>query len=218
MNFYLESAKAAEYQELMQFADFKGVISTPSMFTHEGLDVKAVIDDLLEVLPDNVMLFIPVIQSGFRSILKEAREIASLAPNVIPTIPFSPEGLMALKACSTLKVKAACSKISKPEQLVFALNNKAPILLISKRLMNKAKTETMMLETLKNNEDSSAEVIFYDVTDASDAGDLFAKGLKNVSLKPAAVKEILQEANLISEIQEEKDEWIMTYTRMELFE
>lgn len=56
------------------------------------------------------------------------------------------------------------------------------------------------------------------MTDASDAGDLFAKGLKNVSLKPAAVKEILQEANLISEIQEEKDEWIMTYTRMELFE
>lgn len=225
MNFYLESAKAADYQELMQFADFQGVITTPSMFSSENLDVKTAIDEMLEVMPDSQSLFIPVIQSGFRSMLKEARDLAALSPKIIPVVPFSAEGLMVLKACFTLKVKAACSKISRPEQLVFALSNRAPILLISQRLMKKAGSSKKMAKTLQamrseNSDDAlkDVQVIFYDVQDAADAGDLLSQAEKWISLKPQTVKEILDDQVLKSEIQEEKDDWIMNYTRMEFFE
>lgn len=72
----------------------------------------------------------------------------------------------------------------------------------------------------ENSDDAlkDVQVIFYDVQDAADAGDLLSQAEKWISLKPQTVKEILDDQVLKSEIQEEKDDWIMNYTRMEFFE
>ncbi len=225
MELFLETIHAADYQELMQFADFKGAITSPRMFSSVNADVQKSIDEMLEVLPENSLLFIPVIQTGFRNILREARELASISGMIVPVIPFSPEGLMALKACYTLKIRAACSKIARPEEAVFALNNRASFLLISQRLARKSGTEKNMKQLLKTlkaeartDPDSAPEVVVYDFCDLSEASGYLCADLADTALLASQVREILDDQILKNEIEEEKDDWILAYTRMELFD
>lgn len=231
MNFYLQTADPARYSEMSQCMTFAGIITTPEMFYRENRDVRKTIDELLELLTDDQKLFVPVIQSGFRAILKEARQLKAIKANVVPVIPYSMDGLMALKACSTLKVEAACSHVSSAPQAMIALNNNAPILISSAAEAEKSsdydRESAMLMQTLQhekirrsNTEETPAitELIASDFSSAWQIKKAMADGADSVALTYEQCAGLLNIPAVKEELQNDRDQWIFNYTRMELLD
>ncbi len=95
MKFFLDTAKIEEIKRAHAMGILDGVTTNPSLVSRTGKSFDEVKKEILELVDGPVSL--EVISTDAEGMIKEARELAQQAPNVVVKIPLIPDGLVAVK-------------------------------------------------------------------------------------------------------------------------
>lgn len=93
MKFYLDTGNVEEIKRIVKLGLVDGVTTNPTLIAKEGRAFKDVIQEICSVVSGPVSA--EVISLDAEGMLKEAREIAAWAPNVVVKLPMTEAGLEA---------------------------------------------------------------------------------------------------------------------------
>ncbi|MCF0259653.1 MAG: hypothetical protein HUJ54_07325 [Erysipelotrichaceae bacterium] len=130
MGFLLETVSPAEFSEINQFITLEGVLCPAAKMLEKKVKVSQLIEEFLNIMAEEQRLYLPVISSGFRTMLAEIRQTASLSDRITVMVPATAEGLMCLKACRTLKVPVILAGVQSMAMAAFGHENHAPAMLL----------------------------------------------------------------------------------------
>lgn len=97
MELYIDTANIDEIREAHDLGVLDGVTTNPSLIAKEGVDYHKRLAEICEVVQGPVSA--EVIATDYDGMLKEGREAAKIASNIVVKLPITPAGL---KACKTL--------------------------------------------------------------------------------------------------------------------
>ena len=98
MKFFIDSADIAEIKEAASMGGADGVTTNPSLVAKTGRKFRDVLVEICDVVRGPVSA--EVVSTNVDGMMKEARELSALRPNIVVKIPLIPEGLKAVKICS----------------------------------------------------------------------------------------------------------------------
>lgn len=104
MKFFLDTAKIEEIRRAKELGMLDGVTTNPSHVAATGNGFRQVVDEILaEVREEPVSL--EVVATDTEGMVREGRELAKLAPNVVVKVPTTVEGVKAMKVLSQEGIK-----------------------------------------------------------------------------------------------------------------
>lgn len=93
MRIFLDTANIEEIKKGLKLGVVSGVTTNPTLIAKEGIsDYKSVVQQICALLPEGDVSA-EITAEGPAEMLKQAREIAKWAPNVVVKIPATAEGL-----------------------------------------------------------------------------------------------------------------------------
>lgn len=118
MKLFIDTANIDEIKEVNQWGVICGVTTNPSLISKEGRDFKQVIKEISSILEGPISA--EVISLEKDGMLKEARELAKLSPNIVVKIPMTKEGLKAVNTLSKEEIKTNVTLIFSANQALLA--------------------------------------------------------------------------------------------------
>lgn len=103
MEFFIDTADTAEIKAAHELGILDGVTTNPSLVAKTGKPFKQVIKEICAIVAGPVSA--EVVSTDKDGILKEGRELAALAKNVVVKVPLIPEGLKAVRVFSAEGIK-----------------------------------------------------------------------------------------------------------------
>lgn len=103
MKFFLDTANVEEIKRINELGLVDGVTTNPTIISKEGRNFKEVIIEICELVEGPVSA--EVIALDTEGMLKEARDIAKWAENVVVKIPMTEAGLKAVHILSKENIK-----------------------------------------------------------------------------------------------------------------
>ncbi len=103
MEFFIDTADVNEIKTAHELGILDGVTTNPSLVAKTGKPFKQVIREICAIVDGPVSAEVVAIEKD--AILKEGRELAKLAKNVVVKVPLIPEGLKAVKVFSAEGIK-----------------------------------------------------------------------------------------------------------------
>ncbi|MBU6451286.1 MAG: fructose-6-phosphate aldolase [Cyanobacteria bacterium REEB67] len=97
MLLFLDTANLDEIREIAAWGVLDGITTNPTLVGKEKQDFKKLVQEICKIVPGPVSA--EVVATDTEGMVKEGREVAKWAPNVIVKCPLTPAGL---GACSTL--------------------------------------------------------------------------------------------------------------------
>jgi transaldolase len=94
---FLDTANIDEIKEIAAWGVLNGVTTNPTLVGKEGKDFKSLVKEICKIVDGPVSA--EVVATDAEGMLKEGRDIATWAPNIMVKCPLTPAGLT---ACSTL--------------------------------------------------------------------------------------------------------------------
>ncbi len=97
MKFFIDTASLSEIKEANEMGLIDGVTTNPSLVAKEGdVDFKEHIAKICEIVKGDVSAEVTALDT--EGMLKEGRELAKIAPNVVIKCPLTMDGLKATRA------------------------------------------------------------------------------------------------------------------------
>jgi len=118
MKFFIDTANINEIKEAASLGIVDGVTTNPSLVSKEGKDFRKLLDEILEVVDGPVSA--EVVGTDYASMLKEARELASIHKNIVVKIPLIREGLKVVKTVSEEGINTNVTLCFSPNQALLA--------------------------------------------------------------------------------------------------
>ena len=95
MKFFIDTANIDEIIKANELGMVDGVTTNPSLVAKEGREFKGLIKEICDIVDGPVSA--EVVSTDAEGMVKEARELAKLADNIVVKIPMLEEGLKAVK-------------------------------------------------------------------------------------------------------------------------
>lgn len=95
MKFFLDTAAIAEIREGYSLGMVDGVTTNPSLVSKEGRDFREVLEEICSIVEGPVSA--EVVATEAEEMIREGRELASVAPNIVVKTPMTPDGLKATR-------------------------------------------------------------------------------------------------------------------------
>lgn len=118
MRFFLDTANISELKAAEILGVMAGVTTNPSLIAKEGRDIKEVIREICEITPGPVSA--EVIALDAEGMIKEGRELAAIASNVVVKIPMTLEGLKAVRVLAEDNIQSNVTLIFSANQALLA--------------------------------------------------------------------------------------------------
>lgn len=118
MKFFLDTANLNEIKEVAGWGILDGVTTNPSLVSKENIRFEDLIQEICRIVPGPVSVECVSTNSG--EIIKEAKELAQLAPNVVVKIPIGLAGLKATKVLSEAGIHVNTTLVFSPGQALLA--------------------------------------------------------------------------------------------------
>jgi transaldolase len=118
MKFFIDTGNIEEIKEGLRLGMVDGVTTNPSLVAKEQKDFDTVVREILEIVKGPVSL--EVVSLDAVGMVKEGRELAKLADNVVVKVPMLPEGLKATKILSDEGIRVNQTLIFSPLQALMA--------------------------------------------------------------------------------------------------
>ena len=118
MKFFIDTANLAEIKEAVSMGLLDGVTTNPSLMAKENADRDTRIKEICEIVEGPVSA--EVVSVATAGMLREAKALAKLAPNVVVKIPMIPDGIKATKALSQAGIKVNVTLVFSPLQALLA--------------------------------------------------------------------------------------------------
>ena len=103
MEFFIDTANIDEIKQANDYGILDGVTTNPSLIAKSGKPFKDVIKEICSLVTGPVSA--EVLSVDKEGILKEGRDLAKIASNVVVKVPLIPEGLKAVKIFSQEGIK-----------------------------------------------------------------------------------------------------------------
>lgn len=114
MKFFLDTANLDEIKAGAALGMVDGVTTNPSLVAKEGKDFRTLVGQICEIISGPVSA--EVVSTDCEGMLREARELAKIAPNIVVKLPTIPEGVKALKVLSGEGIRTNLTLIFQPLQ------------------------------------------------------------------------------------------------------
>ena len=118
MKLFLDTANIDEIAEINRWGVLDGVTTNPTLAAKEGIDFASMIKDICAEVAGDVSA--EVVSTERDGMLREARELAAIADNVVIKLPLIPEGLAACSQLSTDGVRTNVTLCFSPTQAILA--------------------------------------------------------------------------------------------------
>lgn len=144
MKFFIDTANLEQIREMQELGIIDGVTTNPTLLAKEGAEPMEQLKKICEIV--NGPVSGEVVGLTTEEMVKEARELAKIAPNIVIKIPMIKEGIKAVKILETEGIKTNVTLVFSQNQVLIAA--KAGASYISPfigRLMDNGQNEIDML-------------------------------------------------------------------------
>jgi transaldolase len=119
MKFFIDSANVREIESLVPLGIIDGVTTNPSLLAKEGGDPRAIVKRICQIVQGPVSA--EVVATDAAGMVAEGRELARIDEHVVVKIPFTREGLKAVKTLSGEGLRVNVTLVfSAPQALLAA--------------------------------------------------------------------------------------------------
>jgi transaldolase len=118
MKFFIDTANIDEIKKANELGMVDGVTTNPSLVAKEGREFKGLIKEICDIVDGPVSA--EVVSLDAEGMVKEARELANLADNIVVKIPMLEEGLKAVKTLAQEKINTNVTLCFSPIQALMA--------------------------------------------------------------------------------------------------
>lgn len=118
MKFFIDTADIGEIREANAMGLIDGVTTNPSLVAKTGRKFREVLEDICAVVDGPISA--ETVTLSCEEIIKEARELAAIHPNIVVKIPLIPEGLKATKRCRAEGIKTNVTLAFSANQCLLA--------------------------------------------------------------------------------------------------
>ncbi len=120
MKFFIDTANVDEIRKANDMGIICGVTTNPSLIAKEGRDFNEVIREITSIVDGAISGEVKATTTDAEGIIREAREIAQIHPNMVVKIPMTDEGLKAVKVLSRDGIKTNVTLVFNATQALFA--------------------------------------------------------------------------------------------------
>lgn len=110
MKFFVDTANLDQIKEVLSWGICDGVTTNPTLVGKEGVDFETRIKEICEAVGDRPVSA-EVVSVDAEGMIREGRELAKWAPNVVVKIPFLKEGMKAVHVLSQEGIRINCTLI-----------------------------------------------------------------------------------------------------------
>lgn len=118
MQLFLDTANLEQIAEINRWGVLGGVTTNPTLASREGKDFVGLLKDICAEVDGAVSA--EVVATDTEGMLKEGRELADIAPNVVVKVPLTPDGLAAAKQFSREHIATNVTLCFTPAQAMLA--------------------------------------------------------------------------------------------------
>ena len=118
MKFFIDTANIDEIKKANELGMVDGVTTNPSLVAKEGREFKGLIKEICDIVDGPVSA--EVVSLDAEGMVKEARELANLADNIVVKIPMLEEGLKAVKTLAQEEINTNVTLCFSPIQALMA--------------------------------------------------------------------------------------------------
>jgi transaldolase len=118
MKFFIDTANIDEIKKGMELGMVDGVTTNPSLVSKEGREFKGLIKEICEIVDGPVSAEVVSVEAD--GMVKEARDLAGLADNIVVKIPLIEEGLKAVRVLAHEGIKTNVTLCFSPVQALMA--------------------------------------------------------------------------------------------------
>jgi len=118
MKLFIDTGSVAEIRECVEQGIIDGVTTNPSLVAKSGRKFRDLLVEICEVIKGPVSA--EVVSLDAPGMMKEAREYAKIASNIVVKVPLTGEGLKAVRKCSEEGIKTNVTLCFSPVQALLA--------------------------------------------------------------------------------------------------
>ncbi len=121
MKFFIDTANIDQIKEAKDLGILDGVTTNPSLMAKEGVTGKQNIYRHYKKICDLVKgdVSAEVISTDYAGMMKEARELADIAENIVVKIPVIKDGIKAIAELKSLEIKTNCTLVFSAGQAIL---------------------------------------------------------------------------------------------------
>ena len=120
MKFFIDTENVDEIRKANDMGIICGVTTNPSLIAKEGRNFNEVIREITSIVDGAISGEVKATTTDAEGIIREAREIAQIHPNMVVKIPMTDEGLKAVKVLSRDGIKTNVTLVFNATQALFA--------------------------------------------------------------------------------------------------
>jgi len=118
MKFFIDSGNIKDIEPLVPLGIVDGITTNPSLLAKEKGDPRAIIKQICQLVRGPVSA--EVVATDTAGMIAEGRELAAIDPHVVVKVPFTRDGVAALKALVADGIRVNVTLIFSPTQALFA--------------------------------------------------------------------------------------------------
>lgn len=118
MKFFIDSANVNEIREAVSLGIIDGVTTNPTLVAKEKREFRPLVEEICSIV--NGPISVEVVSLDCDGMVKEARELAKISPNIVIKIPMMKEGLKVVKLLKGEGIKTNQTLIFSPSQAILA--------------------------------------------------------------------------------------------------
>lgn len=118
MKLFLDTAQVEEIRKALDLGILDGVTTNPTLVAKTGRGFKEVILEICRLVPGPVSA--EVVSTTAEGMIREGKELASWAPNIVVKVPLTEEGLKAIRVLAAEGIKVNTTLIFQPLQALLA--------------------------------------------------------------------------------------------------
>lgn len=118
MKFFIDTANVEEIKRAKELGMVDGVTTNPSLVAKEGREFKELIRDIADIVDGPVSA--EVVSLDAEGMVREARDLAGMADNMVIKVPLVEEGLKAVRSLAQEGIKTNVTLCFSPVQALMA--------------------------------------------------------------------------------------------------
>jgi transaldolase len=118
MKFFIDTADINEIKTAVSYGLVDGVTTNPSLVSKTGKDLRTVLKEICDVVEGPISA--EVVSTKSSDMVKEAKQLAQIHPNIVIKIPMCREGLKATRTLSQVGIRVNMTLIFSPLQALIA--------------------------------------------------------------------------------------------------
>ena len=118
MKLFIDTANIDEIKEANSLGLIDGVTTNPTLIAREGKEFMQIVNEICQIVDGPISL--EAVSTQSKDMIKEARELAKIHPNVVIKIPMTREGLSATKQLAKENIRVNMTLIFSATQALLA--------------------------------------------------------------------------------------------------